>query len=38
MLISRIRPQLRTCDLDASIRFYTEKVGQSKDESAVQSL
>ena len=27
MLISRITPQLRTCDLDASIRFYTEKVG-----------
>ena len=27
MLITRITPQLRTCDLEASIRFYTEKVG-----------
>jgi catechol 2,3-dioxygenase-like lactoylglutathione lyase family enzyme len=27
MLISRVTPQLRTCDLDASVRFYTEKVG-----------
>lgn len=27
MLISRITPQLRTRDLDATIRFYTEKVG-----------
>lgn len=27
MLISRITPQLRTRDLEASIRFYTEKVG-----------
>ena len=27
MLISRITPQLRTRDLDGSIRFYTEKVG-----------
>jgi catechol 2,3-dioxygenase-like lactoylglutathione lyase family enzyme len=27
MLISRITTQLRTCDLDANIRFYTEKVG-----------
>jgi catechol 2,3-dioxygenase-like lactoylglutathione lyase family enzyme len=27
MLISRVTPQLRTCDLAASVRFYTEKVG-----------
>jgi catechol 2,3-dioxygenase-like lactoylglutathione lyase family enzyme len=27
MLISGVTPQLRTRDLDASIRFYTEKVG-----------
>jgi catechol 2,3-dioxygenase-like lactoylglutathione lyase family enzyme len=27
MLIDRISPQLRTQDLDQSIRFYTEKVG-----------
>ena len=27
MLISRITPQLRTRDLDSSIRFYTEIVG-----------
>ena len=27
MLISKVTPQLRTGDLDASIRFYTEKVG-----------
>jgi catechol 2,3-dioxygenase-like lactoylglutathione lyase family enzyme len=27
MLISRITPQLRTRDLDSSIRFYTDTVG-----------
>lgn len=27
MLITRITPQLRTRDLEASIRFYTEQVG-----------
>jgi catechol 2,3-dioxygenase-like lactoylglutathione lyase family enzyme len=27
MLITRITPQLRTLDLDSSIRFYTEIVG-----------
>jgi catechol 2,3-dioxygenase-like lactoylglutathione lyase family enzyme len=27
MLIARITPQLRTRDIDASIHFYTEKVG-----------
>lgn len=31
MLISRVAPQLRTRDLDASIRFYTEKVGLAPD-------
>jgi catechol 2,3-dioxygenase-like lactoylglutathione lyase family enzyme len=29
MLISSVTPQLRTTDLDASIRFYTERVGLS---------
>ena len=29
MLISRVIPQLRTRDLDSSIRFYTERVGLS---------
>lgn len=31
MLISRITPQLRTRDLDGSIRFYVEKVGLTLD-------
>jgi len=31
MLISKVTPQLRTCDLEASIRFYTEKVGLALD-------
>jgi putative acetyltransferase len=31
MLISHITPQLRTRDLDSSIRFYTEKVGLALD-------
>ena len=31
MLISRITPQLRTLDLDSSIRFYTEIVGLTLD-------
>ncbi len=31
MLLSSITAQLRTCDLDASIRFYTEKVGLALD-------
>ncbi len=31
MLISGITPQLRTRDIDASIRFYTDKVGLTLD-------
>lgn len=31
MRVSSITPQLRTTDLDASIRFYTEKVGLTLD-------
>ncbi len=31
MLISGITPQLRTQDIDSSIRFYTEKVGLTLD-------
>ena len=27
MAVSSVTPQLRTTDLDASVRFYTEKVG-----------
>src|SRR5262245_26124456 len=31
MAITRIVPQLRTTDIDSSIRFYTEKLGFSID-------
>ena len=31
MLVSRITPQLRTRNLEDSIRFYTEKVGLTLD-------